>query len=170
MILIALGANLESRYGAPEATFEVAVARMADAGIETLQRSSVWLTAPVPVSDQPWYRNAVVAVATDLQPRDLLRVLKGIEVDMGREAAVRNAPRVIDLDIIAYNDVVWEEDGLQIPHIRAHERAFVLYPLKEIVGEVAPDWVHPVLKLDLDAMIHALPAEQEIKKLEDEVA
>ncbi|MGH1398199.1 MAG: 2-amino-4-hydroxy-6-hydroxymethyldihydropteridine diphosphokinase [Alphaproteobacteria bacterium] len=163
MIFIALGANLPSRFGVPEDGLDEAVRRMEGQGVRVVRRSSVWLTAPVPVSDQPWYRNAVVAVETGLAPLALLEVLKGIEADMGRVLGVRNASRVIDLDILAYDDVVMDVAGLSVPHPRMHERAFVLFPLRE----VAPNWVHPVLKMDVSGMIAAMPEGQEIEKMDD---
>lgn len=164
MILIALGANLPSRFGSPEETLVAAEAELARRGVSVLKSSHIWLSAPVPVSDQPWYRNSVIAAQCALSPQDLLKILKEIEVDFGRAQDVRNAPRVLDLDIIAYDDGVMEGNGCVIPHPRAHERAFVLYPLRE----VAQAWVHPVTGLSVNTMIEALPAGQEIEMLDGE--
>lgn len=166
MILIALGANLPSRFGTPEDTLKAARLEVERCGVRVLQCSDVWLTAPVPVSDQPWYRNAVMVVETDLAPRALLKLLKEIERDFGRMLAARNAARVLDLDILAYGDVVLNDEVCCLPHPRLHERAFVLYPLRQ----VAVDWRHPVLGLSVDAMIARLPEEQVIEKLEGRVA
>lgn len=160
MILIALGANLPSRFGTPEQTLEAAYVEMQRRGVRVLSRSSVWRSAPVPVSDQPWYKNAVAVVETALDIPKLLSCLKAIEEDFGRVEAVRNAPRLLDLDIIAYDDFVHDEDDIVVPHPRAHERAFVLYPLRE----VAPDWVHPVLRCSVDDLIGVLPTEQNIER------
>ncbi len=162
MILIALGANLSSRFGTPEQTISAARDALEGRGIGVLRMSSIWLSAPVPVSDQPWYRNAVLLVETDLEPLALLRALKALEVEFGRMSDERNAPRVLDLDIIAYNDELLEAEALTVPHPRAHERAFVLYPLQEI----APDWRHPMLQSDVAALIAALPEGQEIERYE----
>lgn len=166
MILIALGANLASQYGSPEDSLEAAKVAMRERGIEVIAEASVWLSAPVPVSDQPWYRNSVVAVRSALKPHVLLGVLKSIERDFGRVEAVRNAPRVIDLDILSYHAETVEEEACIIPHPRLHERAFVLYPLREI----APEWVHPVMGQSVEQMIAALPEGQEIKKLSEGAA
>lgn len=160
MILIALGANLPSRFGAPEATLKAACDALERRGVSVVVRSSIWISAPVPVSEQPWYRNAVIVVETSLDAPELLNVLKAIEVDFGREGSERDAARLLDLDIIAYNDEFYETDGLTVPHARAHERGFVLYPLQE----VCPDWIHPVLKLDVAALISDLPEGQRIEK------
>ena len=162
MILIALGANLPSRFGTPEETFQAAYEELGRRGARVVARSCVWISAPVPVSDQPWYRNAVVAVETSLSISDLLAELKAIEADFGRELRERDAARLLDLDIIAYADEVYEAEHLTVPHARAHERSFVLYPLQE----VCPAWVHPVLGRNVDALIAALPAAQNIKKIE----
>lgn len=166
MILIALGANLPSRFGMPEDTLKAAQRELGLRGVRVLQCSDVWLTAPVPVSDQPWYRNTVMRVATDSEPGVLLKLLKEIERDFGRQHAERNAARVLDLDILAYGDVVIDDEVCCLPHPRLHERAFVLYPMHE----VAADWRHPVLGLSVSEMIARLPEGQVIEKLEGRVA
>lgn len=170
MILIALGANLPGPFGAPEDTLREAQAELGRRNIRITRSSSIWLTAPVPVSDQPWYRNAVVAVDTALSIPALLQVLKQIEADFGRQGAVRNASRILDLDIIAWHDEIFTGSDLEVPHPRAHERSFVLYPLQE----VSPHWMHPVLKRDISSLIRSLPAnqktEQAIRKLTAEAA
>lgn len=162
MIFVALGANLPSRFGEPRATLAAARAAMAKAGLNLVAQSSTWLTAPVPVSDQPWYHNEVVAIETTHDAPALLRVLQGIENDFGRVRTVRNAPRVLDLDIIAYNDQVLALPGLMVPHPRMDQRAFVLLPMREIAPA---GWVHPVSGLSLDEMIRALPAGQEAQAI-----
>lgn len=160
MIIIALGANLPSQFGSPRTTLKRAIQEISKLGIRVLYQSSIYLTAPVPVSDQPWYHNAVIGVLTDKSPQQLIQLLQSIEMNFGRIRTERNAPRVIDLDIISYHDLVMNDDNLQIPHPRAHERAFVLYPLREI----SPNWVQPVLKKSVTALIDELPKAQEIKK------
>lgn len=160
MILIALGANLRSRFGSPSDTLRFAVSEMMREGIQVLYQSPVYLTAPVPISDQPWYHNAVIRVVTKHTPAELLQVLQSIENRFGRIRSERNAPRIIDLDILAYHDVVMESKDLILPHPRLHERAFVTYPLRD----VAADWVHPVHHLSVSEMIEKLPEGQEIIK------
>lgn len=162
MILIALGANLPSSYGSPAETLEEAIKALHKRGILIKAQSHIWLTAPVPVSDQPDYHNAVVAVKTDLDAEDLLKELQSVEQAFGRVRTVRNAPRTIDLDLIAYDDQILQ-NGLEliVPHPRMQERAFVLLPLQE----VAPDWVHPVLKETLSSLIKKLPVDQSARRL-----
>lgn len=159
MIIIGLGANLDSIHGSPKQTFTRALACFPDHGMHVVKVSSVWKTAPVPISDQPWYKNAVCIIKTDHTPHELLQAIRAIEHDFGRVRSVQDAPRVIDLDILCYNHAHIDDDQLQIPHPRLHERAFVLYPLREI----APDWVHPLLNRGIDSFIKDLPPEQEIE-------
>lgn len=153
MILIALGANLPSRCGRPEDTLGAAKAELERRRVVILSSSGIIITDPVPVSNQPKYRNAVISVATDLPPRELFAVLKAIEADFGRADAARNAARVLDLDLIAYKGQIIAEADLMIPHPRMQERTFVLEPLCEI----APGWMHPVLKRTALELFYNLP-------------
>jgi len=162
MILIALGANLPSNYGRPDETILAAQKVMDEQGIHVVQSSRIWLTAPVPVSDQPWYHNAVVQVETSLSPYALLEMLQSIENDFGRVRTVRNAPRLLDLDLIAYHDRILDKPDLIVPHPRMHERAFVLMPLQDIVSS----WTHPVYGFDLSDMIAKIPDEQKAQPME----
>jgi 2-amino-4-hydroxy-6-hydroxymethyldihydropteridine diphosphokinase len=130
---IALGANLPSSAGAPEATLAAATERLATLG-RIAARSSLYSTAPVGFKDQPRFVNAVVALETGLSPRELLQALLALELEFGRERAASpaNGPRTLDLDILLYDDLVLGESGLEVPHSRLAERAFVLVPLSEI--------------------------------------
>lgn len=151
-ILVAFGANLPSLAGSPEATYQKIPDIFREHGIEVVKASNLHVTAPVPVSDQPNYYNAVLEVKTVLGAEELLLTLIRIESDLGRVRGAVNAARGIDLDLIAYDDLIIEGDRLQIPHPRMHERGFVLYPLREIL----PDWVHPGFKKSVDALILTL--------------
>lgn len=153
MILIALGANLPSRYGTPAETIAQAYAALETRGLKILKKSRLWLTAPVPVSDQPWFHNSVIEIDTILKPADLLLLLHKIEEEFGRVRVVRNEARILDLDLISYHDGIIVDPELQIPHPRLHERGFVLFPLQDI----APDWQHPVSNNSIADMIAALP-------------
>ncbi len=160
MILVALGANLPSRFGDPDVTLQSALNAMKVAGLEVVAASSIWLSAPVPVSDQPWYRNAVVHVETKTNARTLLTELHDIERHFGRVREGVNAPRVLDLDLISYHDEIIDNVDCRVPHPRMHERAFVLYPL----AEVSSTWVHPVLQLSVRDLIANMPSGQEIER------
>lgn len=101
--------------------------------------SSVYETEPVGYTDQPEFWNMVVRCATDLPARQLMQELIAIEAAMGRQRTFKNAPRIIDIDILVYDEVIVADRDLEIPHPRMRERAFVLRPLLEI----APDLIDP---------------------------
>ena len=151
MIFIALGANLPSNVGPPRATIEAALRSLAQEGGEIVARSRFYESSPVPKSDQPDYLNAVVAIKSDWDPTTLLAVLAAIETRFGRQRGERNAARPLDLDLIAYDDLIRDAPPI-LPHPRMHERAFVLLPL----AEIAPNWYHPRLRLPIAALIQAL--------------
>jgi 2-amino-4-hydroxy-6-hydroxymethyldihydropteridine diphosphokinase len=161
MILIGLGANLPGRFGSPLEALRAAREGLSDSGLWLVSESSVWLSAPVPMSDQPWYHNQVVRVETDLPPEAVLEVLHRIEWDLGRVRSVPNAPRVIDLDLLCHGSRCTDDPSLTLPHPRMHERAFVLYPLREI----APAWVHPVSGLSVEALIADLDPNQALRRV-----
>ena len=129
---IGMGGNLASWAGAPEATLTAAALRL-----ESLGRV-VCSTAPVGFAAQPRFVNAVVALETELEPRELLDGLLAIEQEFGRERAAGfvNGPRMLDLDILLLGDMEISEPGLEIPHPRLAERVFVLIPLNEIAAEI----------------------------------
>jgi 2-amino-4-hydroxy-6-hydroxymethyldihydropteridine diphosphokinase len=131
---VGLGANL----GDPAAQLGAALA-----AIDHLPQtriagtSSFYRTAPVGYEAQPDFVNAVAEIETTLSPPELLAALQGIESGAGRERSFRNAPRMLDLDLLLYDDRTIDAPGLQVPHPRMHERAFVLAPLVEIAPDVA---------------------------------
>ena len=134
---IALGANLPSQAGSPEATLAAAAKRLESLG-HVVSRSSLYSTEPVGFAGQPRFINAVVALETDLTPQALLNGLLTIEHEFGRDrsAGIANGPRTLDLDILLFDDLVVSEPDLKIPHPRLQERAFVLVPLNEIAPQV----------------------------------
>ena len=135
--MIALGSNLGNR----ELNLKTALVKMKERGISVEKTSSFIETEPYGYTDQPKFLNAVCLAETDLSPRSLLNTLLVIEREMGRIRTIRWGPRIIDLDIVFYEDLVVNEEGLIIPHPDVHNRLFVLEPLNEI----APDLIHPVL-------------------------
>ncbi len=109
--------------------------------------SSLYETAPVGVTDQPNFLNAVAEVSTTLTPTELLETLLVLEKNRGRVRTLRWGPRVIDIDILAYGDVRMDTAALTLPHPRLEERAFALVPLAEIApGLTLPDWTETVEK------------------------
>jgi len=108
--------------------------------ILVLEQSPIYETPPWGYLDQPAFLNQVVRLETGLSPRAVLLIAKGIETLMGRQATLRNGPRVIDLDLLFYDDLVLDLPGLTLPHPRLRGRAFVLVPL----ADLAPDLFHPL--------------------------
>ena len=163
MILVGLGSNLPAPgLQSSKETLEKAVNILQKRGI-MIQRCSPWFrSAPVPVSDQPWFINGVAVVSTDLAPDQLLATLHEVEAEYSRIRSVRNAARTLDLDLLAYGDRVLDKpEGLTLPHPRIAERAFVLAPL----AEVAPGWRHPVTGLTAAEMLARLPVDQAMERL-----
>lgn len=137
VVYIGIGSNIGHR----RANCEEALRLMKEAGLRVTRRSSMIETEPWGVQDQPRFINMAVEASTDLPPLELLHLLKDIEVRMGRKAAERWSPRIIDLDILLFEGLVLCTDDLIIPHPFMHERLFVLQPL----AEINPDLVHPLL-------------------------
>jgi 2-amino-4-hydroxy-6-hydroxymethyldihydropteridine diphosphokinase len=160
-ILVGLGANLPSpSHGPPSATLAAALGALAARGLEILTRSRWWESAPVPLSDQPWYVNGVIEVGTTLPPELLLDLMHRLEADFGRLRSVPNTPRILDLDLLAYGTLVRPgPDAPLLPHPRMAERAFVLFPL----AEIHPHWRHPSTGRTLGELIAGLPAGQIVR-------
>ena len=155
-IFVGIGANLPGPDGAPPiTTCRAAVAALDDAlpGLCLRGLSRWYRTAPLPPSGQPDYVNAVAHLSGDAEPEALLAALHALEARAGRARTTANAPRCLDLDIIAMGTLVRRAADPIVPHPRAHERRFVLMPL----AEVAPGWIHPVLRQTVEALIASLP-------------
>ena len=136
-IFLGLGSNLGDKRANIKRALEL-LAACSD--IHVLKVSSMHDTAPVGFTEQPDFLNAVALIETTLSPRELLNAALDIERGMGRKRTIRWGPRVIDIDILLYDDERIEEEGLIIPHPRMMERGFVLDPLAEIVPDlVLPD-------------------------------
>ncbi|MFZ5565252.1 MAG: 2-amino-4-hydroxy-6-hydroxymethyldihydropteridine diphosphokinase [Thermodesulfobacteriota bacterium] len=147
---ISMGSNMGERAANCARAVEILAATD---GVRVIGRSRLFSTEPVDYTDQQWFVNGVVKVETTLSPPELLARLKEIERRAGRTAsAVRFGPRVLDLDIVLFDDMVMEADGLVIPHPRMHRRRFVLGPFCDIDPEV----VHPVLKQSMRQLYEGL--------------
>lgn len=170
---IALGGNVTSPLGPPKTTLQEALKRLSGDSVNIALTSRFYATPAFPAGSGPDFVNAVVAVDTTLPPADLLARLHDVERQLGRDRKKRWSARTIDLDLVAYGNVIhpsrkaymgWHDlpledqqriapDGLILPHPRIQDRSFVLGPL----CDVAPDWVHPVLGHTARALFDALP-------------
>jgi len=135
IVYLALGSNLGNRA----ANLKEAIAALSPQ-MEVKAKSKVYETPPWGYTEQEKFLNQVLMVKTYLEPELLLKHLKRLEVALGRKASFQNGPRLIDIDILFYDDLIFESPELMIPHPRVHERGFVLLPMLDI----APDFVHPV--------------------------
>ena len=139
-VLVGLGSSLGGRFGSPALAVAAGMDALADAGFKIVARSSPWRSKSWPDPTLPDYINALAIVETVLEPAETLARLHAIEAAFGRERGALNAPRVLDLDLIAHGRAVIDAETLVVPHPRAAERLFVMGPLTEI----APDWRHPI--------------------------
>jgi len=144
IVYLALGSNLGNRA----ANLKEALASLSPQ-MEVKAKSKVYETPPWGHTEQDKFFNQVVMVKTYLEPEPLLKHLKRLEVALGRKASFQNGPRLIDIDILFYDDLVLESPALVIPHPHVHERGFVLLPMLDI----APDLVHPVRQKSVRDML-----------------
>lgn len=144
---LALGSNVGDR---------LAMLRQAKAALQPYMTitaaSPVYETLPSYVTDQPLYLNAVLLGETVLEPQALLYTVRDVELEAGRQPTYRYGPRVLDIDILFYDDRQLHTTELILPHPRLAERSFVLRPL----AAIAPDWVHPVTGQTAAAMLETL--------------
>ncbi|MBI4475318.1 MAG: 2-amino-4-hydroxy-6-hydroxymethyldihydropteridine diphosphokinase [Acidobacteria bacterium] len=135
-IYLALGSNLGDR----ESYLRAGLAGLAKRGIQILRCASVYSAEPKDVLDQPWFLNTVILGSTTLSPRELLHACLDVEAESGRRRNGTKGPRTLDIDIIFYDSLIVNENGIAVPHPRFAERRFVLVPL----AELSPDFVDPI--------------------------
>lgn len=157
MILVALGSNSNGPWGTPAEAVAEALRRLNTGGIRLRRASSLLVTAPFGVTDQPDFVNAVAEVDSTLAPEALLKRLHIIERLAGRRRTLRWGPRTLDLDLIDYRGLVRQAPPPVLPHPGIAERIFVLAP----IAEIAPLWRHPETHLTAAAMLKKLDPQGE---------
>lgn len=157
-VYLGLGSNIGHR----EANLARALQLLSDR-VKISRVSSIYQTEPIGYADQPWFLNMACEGKTLLDPFELLAFIKGIETRMGREPSFPNGPRIIDIDILFYDDRTVAIEGLDIPHPRISERRFVLAPL----AEIAPDWIHPGSGRSIRELLGSLNDSHEMRKWGD---
>jgi 2-amino-4-hydroxy-6-hydroxymethyldihydropteridine diphosphokinase len=153
---ISAGSNLGNKM----ANIEYALDELADAG-RISQVSSYFETEPVGYTNQPWFLNLAIELETRLEPSELLHLCLGIEASRDRKRSFPNAPRTLDLDILLYGDIAVREENLISPHPRLSERRFVLEPL----AQIAPDFLHPVLKQSIRSLLETCSDTSQVRQL-----
>jgi 2-amino-4-hydroxy-6-hydroxymethyldihydropteridine diphosphokinase len=156
---IALGSNLDSQWGDRRGNLLEAIERLSRLG-DVEATSSFFDTEPVGYLDQPRFLNAALLLRTDLEPLELIQGMMAIELAMGRQRIIAKGPRVVDLDLLLFDDVTMDSPILTLPHPAMHERRFVLEPL----AEIAADAPHPVRKQTIRELRDALPPGQAVRK------
>ena len=161
-VLVALGGNLKGGFSACEGLLEAALGQFQTEGLGLQERSSWWRSAAWPDPTEPAYVNGVVRIETRLDGAAVLAALHRIEARFGRRRDRTNAPRTLDLDLIAHGRRIDPAGPPILPHPRAAERLFVMGPL----AQIAPDWRHPVLERTAEALATAAPVGRDAAPIE----
>ena len=145
---ISFGSNIGDRHRAVEDAFSM----LEEKGIRIVKKSNIYETEPYGYVDQPPFINGALEIETSLGCRELLKELLSIEKDIGRVRKFKWGPRIIDLDIIFFNNEIYGEEDIQVPHPDMQNRVFVLKPLSEI----CPDFIHPQLHKKVSELLDIL--------------
>jgi 2-amino-4-hydroxy-6-hydroxymethyldihydropteridine diphosphokinase len=156
-VFLLLGSNLGNR----PLLLQTAIAEIAKRVGPVLDKSALYETQSWGKTGEPDYLNQVVFLKTELSANNVLKEILEIEVGMGRKRYEKWGSRLIDIDILFYNDEIIKQNGLEIPHPQLHNRRFTLEPL----AEIAPDWVHPILNKTISGLKKDLIDSLIVKKL-----
>lgn len=148
IVYISFGSNIGDRKKAIEAALDLINQNQ----MKITKRSKIYETEPYGYTDQPIFLNGAVEVETELNCREVLERLLNIEKEVGRVRKFKWGPRLIDLDIIFFNDEIYDEENLKVPHVDMQNRDFVLKPLNEL----CPDFIHPVFKKTIKELLEDL--------------
>ena len=158
IVYLSLGSNVGDRAK----NLRAAIDELPHVGVAVKKVSSFYETQPVDLREQPWFLNCAVEAETHFDAMILLRALREIETKMGSRKPVAKGPRLIDMDILLYGSETMDTPELQVPHPRMHLRRFVLVPLVEI----APEAVHPLLKMTATELLERTPDRSAVRRFD----
>ena len=167
MIHINIGSNLESAHGSRFDNITIAIKLLIEARIKIQKISNYYETPSYPNKKNPRFINIVIQIDFQFSYESLLKKILIIEKKMGRTRTNKNEPRTCDIDIIDFKGKILNKKNIILPHPKAHERSFVLFPLKEI----CPIWIHPILNKNVDVLIKELSSKtsNEITRIKESV-
>ena len=164
MPLITAYIGIGSNLGIPEENCKKAIEKLSSTkDIKIISKSSFYHTEPIGVIQQGWFVNSAIEIETDLSPENLLSSLLNLEFAMGRIKKEKWGPRLIDLDLLLYGDLVLEKKNLTLPHPEIQNRKFVLIPMSEIAGNL----IHPILKKTIKALLQESSDATIVKKIKN---
>lgn len=160
-VYLSLGTNLGNR----KLNLKNALKYIKKNKIKIKKLSSIYKTEPVGYKNQPFFYNMCVKVCTELPPENLLKKIKKIEKKLGRKKGIKWGPRIIDIDILFYNNIILSKKNLKIPHPEIVKRKFVLKPLCEIAGK----FIHPELHLSVEELLKKTDLKPKVRKVKEKL-